>query len=36
MLNNKALPRRGKLREEDRKLIRMGFRVFPPLFSGDA
>jgi predicted nuclease with RNAse H fold len=29
-----SLPRRGKLREGDRELIRMGFRVFPPLFSG--
>jgi len=29
-----SLPRKGGLREGDKKLIRMGFRVFPPLFSG--
>ena len=29
-----SLPKRGSLRKGDRKLIEMGFRVFPPLFSG--
>lgn len=28
-----SLPRKGGLREGDRGLIRMGYRVFPPLFS---
>ncbi len=29
-----SLPRKGKLRKGDRELIQIGFRVFPPLFSG--
>jgi len=29
-----SLPRNGSLRPSDLALIRMGFRVFPPLFSG--
>ncbi|MEM2282976.1 MAG: DUF429 domain-containing protein [Candidatus Hadarchaeales archaeon] len=28
-----SLPRKGGLRKGDRELIRMGYRVFPPLFS---
>lgn len=29
-----SLPKKGGLRKGDRRLIEMGFRVFPPLFSG--